>query len=937
VRGLNSKLSSIFIKSADLEFDIIALTETWLRDTVLDSEVFCQEYHVHRKDRTDRRGGGVLLAIKSSLHFEPICDALFDDIEFVCVKVFLPGKILFLTCSYVPPNCDSNTYVLHSRAIRNVADRLNCSDLLLVCGDFSLPHISWDYSSDSWRCALLSDSNDFLNELVDLSLNQVNKIPNSNGRLLDLIFVNDNTFSPVSRGFPITMPEDLHHPSLELSIETTSSSSLRANCSSDRNMVFCYHKANFELMKTMLASVDWANLFLNLGIDECVEALYNVIWECIHHCVPLIVDKNLYRPPWESPLLKKLKNAKNRLFKKYKRSGTLLSYAQYAEARYRYFKCNKDCYAAYLRRLKARIQADPKKFFDFVNVKRKSSGFPSQFTLDDKSSTSDFITADLFADFFSSVYTNDSFDQSNFRSEIPRLSTVLSPLVVDENTVFAYLKTLKVSYKGGSDGIPSVLMKTCADELSEPLSLIFNVSLSSGIFPALWKESYVIPLHKSGPKSNIRNYRGIAKLSVIPKLFEHIISDQLNPLLQPIISSAQHGFVKNRSTTTNLLEFTNLISDGFADGLQTDVCYTDATKAFDRLCHAILCYKLDKIGLPPVLVKWIESYLIGRSQRVLFKNITSKRFEVTSGVPQGSHLGPLLFNLFINDLPSVLQHCSVFMFADDVKICHSYNNPADQDLMQLDLDRFSNWCEQNCLMLNISKCKVMSFSWRREAIACSYYLNGVHIENVTEMRDLGVIMDPKLKFVVHINAVVCKARSMLAFIKRWSKEFNDPYITKLLYTSLVRPHLEYASPVWNPSYSVHSDSIESVQKQFLLFALRALPWDPAMNLPSYESRLKLISLPTLKSRRVCANICFLFKLINGIIDSPSLLGRIEFNVPNRPQRYFEPIRLKTRRVNYLDFEAFRTMCKDYNCYYFLICYSHSVDSLKFSLLQHMNM
>jgi len=806
--------------------------------------------------------------------------------------------------------------------------------LLLVCGDFNLPQISWDYSSESWRCALLSNSNEFLNELVDLSLNQINKIPNSNGRLLDLIFVNDNTFSPVSRSFPITTPEDLHHPSLELSIETMPTSSARANSSSE--LVFCYYKANFDLMRTMLASVDWANLFLNLGTDECVEAFYNVIWECIHQCVPLIATKNLYRPPWESPILKKLKNVKNRLFKKYKHSGTLLSYAQYAEARYRYFKCNKDCYAAYLRRLKSRIQTDPKKFFDFVNAKRKSSGFPSQFTLDNKTSTSDSITADLFADFFSSVYTNESFDQSNFRGEIPRLSTVLPPLAVDESTVFGYLKTLKVSYKGGADGIPSVLVKECADVLSKPLSLIFNVSLSSGTFPTDWKESYVIPLHKSGPKSNIRNYRGIAKLSVIPKLFELIVSDQLNPLLQNIISDAQHGFTKNRSTTTNLLEFTNLVSDGFANGLQTDVCYTDATKAFDRLCHAILCFKLDKIGLPPILVKWIASYLTGRFQRVLFKNIISKRFEVTSGVPQGSHLGPLLFNLFINDLPSVLQHCKVFMFADDVKICHSYNNLAGQDLMQLDLDRFANWCEQNCFLLNLSKCKVMSFSWRRDVIACSYFLNGVRIENVTEMRDLGVIMDPKLRFVTHINAVVCKARSMLAFIKRWAKEFKDPYITKLLFTSLVRPHLEYASPVWNPSYCANSDSIESVQKQFLLFALRGLPWDPALNLPSYEARLKLISLPTLKSRRACANVCFLFKLINGVIDSPSLLGRIEFNVPNRPQRYFEPIRLKTCRVIYLDFEGFRIMCKDYNRYYFLICYSHSVDSLKFTLLQHMN-
>jgi len=436
----------------------------------------------------------------------------------------------------------------------------------------------------------------------------------------------------------------------------------------------------------------------------------------------------------------------------------------------------------------------------------------------------------------------------------------------------------------------------------------------------------------------VSNYRGIAKLSAFPKVFEHIIADQLNSSLKPVISESQHGFMRNKSTVTNLLEFTSLVTDGFSDGKQTDVTYTDIAKAFDRLCQNLLCWKLDHIGLPPILVKWIESYLTNRYQCVLFNNTISRRFKVTSGVPQGSHLGPLLFNLFINDLPAVIKHCTILMFADDVKLCHSYNDPCEQYFIQADLNNLSEWCRANGLTLNTDKCKVMCFSWRSLFVP-SYMLNGVHLEVVSEFRDLGVLMDPKLTFNNHINAIICKARSMLGFIKRWSIEFKDPYTPKLLFTALVRPLLEYASPVWCPSYAVHSDAIESVQKQFLLFALRGLPWDPSLSLPPYEHRLKLIRLPTLKSRRIVANICFIFKLINGNIFSSSLLSRLNFNVPTRSQRslrYFRPLWLRTYTANYLDCEPFRSICKAFNTYYFLVCFSDSLSKIKSKLLDYLN-
>jgi len=824
----------------------------------------------------------------------------------------------------------------HFKAVKSIADKISCSDLLVVLGDFNLPYIEWECSATSWRCIPLHDSNEFLNELFELSLCQINKIHNRNNRLLDLVFVNDNKFSTVKRAIPLSTPEDLHHPPLEFDVETVSSSNVVAY--SPRDKVFCFKKTNFEALRSLLSSINWNAIINNQTVNEGVSAFYSILLSCFEQCVPLSSPKPYNGFTWETPRLKYLKNRKNRLFKKYKQSGTLLSYAQYAEARYRYSRCNKLCYKSYLQNVKARIKSDPKKFFDYVNSKRKSIGFPDQLKYNERVSTTDCEAANLFADFFASVFSNEPFDPSNFDVDVPSLASNISIPIIDEQTVRTYINSLKTSFVCGPDNIPSAVVKRCSDLLSAPLTMLFNLSLKSGEFPDLWKESFIIPLHKNGPKSDVSNYRGIARLSVIPKLFEHIISDQLNSTLQPLISPSQHGFTKNRSTVTNLLEFTTLVTDGFAAGMQTDVTYTDFTKAFDRLCQALVCFKLDKIGFAPLLVKWIESYLSHRSQRVIINNVTSRRIEVTSGVPQGSHLGPMLFNLFINDLPSVLRHCAVFMFADDVKICRSYADPADQALIQEDLDRFSEWCRKSCMSLNLKKCKTMSFSWRR-VIPCNYHIQGFQLDHVTEFRDLGVLMDPKLTFSSHIHFIIGKARSMLGYVKRWAKEFNDPYICKLLYTSLVRPNLEYASPVWNPKYAIHSDSIESVQKQFLLFALSYLPWDPAVNLPPYEARLKLINLPTLKSRRTTANVCFMFKLIIGSIDSPNLLSKINFNVPMRAMRThtnFEAIKLSVRRVNYLDYEPFRSMCKDFNKFYFLVCYSFTTEKIKFSLVSYLN-
>jgi len=174
------------------------------------------------------------------------------------------------------------------------------------------------------------------------------------------------------------------------------------------------------------------------------------------------------------------------------------------------------------------------------------------------------------------------------------------------------------------------------------------------------------------------------------------------------------------------------------------------------------------------------------------------------------------------------------------------------------MNRFQEWCRYNLLNLNYLKCNFMTF-YRGTPTFMSYSLQNMSLDRIYSVIDLGVLLDPKLKFDSHITSTVNKAMSVLGFLKRWSKEFDDPYTTKLLFTSLVRPNLEYCSSVWilRTQYQVHIDRIESVQKQFLLFALRGLNWDQNVRLPSYSSRLLLINLPSLISRRIMLGTIFM--------------------------------------------------------------------------------
>ena len=284
-----------------------------------------------------------------------------------------------------------------------------------------------------------------------------------------------------------------------------------------------------------------------------------------------------------------------------------------------------------------------------------------------------------------------------------------------------------------------------------------------------------------------------------------------------------------------------------------DVIYLDFKKAFDTVPHHRLGLKLKAYGISGQLHTWIKDFLSERKQRVIINGKPSQYAEVTSGIPQGSVLGPILFVIFINDLPEVIS-TTAKIFADDTKLFHSTKTPEQQQQLQNDLNNLVHWSEEWQLHFNDTKCKVMHLGNKNQQ--AKYQMRGTTLEAVSQEKDLGVTVDDKLLFHQHVAAAANKASRMLYLIKS-TFTCLDQSTVPLLYKSLVRPHLEYGNVIWSPHTKKDQLEIEKVQR-------RATRMIPSLRGLTYEERLRRLHLPSLCHRRRRGDMIQVYKIINGL-------------------------------------------------------------------------
>lgn len=918
---MRTKTDTFHRTTLSADYDVIALTETWLNDDIGNAEL-SSEYTIFRCDRNNltstlKRGGGVLIAVRNNLKASQVQLTNCESLEQVCVRVQLNSLAIYICCIYLRPNSNPCLYSNHASSIQEMLESSDSSDSIVVVGDYNLPHLQWQLDTDLNSYIPLNASSEqeisLCETVLPCGLHQICSAYNANGRLLDLAFVNDPVNVELLEPPTPILKVDIHHKPFIIRLDYLPAKQIvhRAN----RGLPdFDFRHCDFDDLSTSLERVNWSGILQTDNLDDAVTNFYDTVFSILNEKVPF--KRNLRHsktsPPWWTAEIRHSRNVLRKARKRYFKQRTHIAKMNLQQLESSYQSSVDSAFKDYLNRTETDLQANPSSFWSYVNSKKRNKSIPSDVTYNNIRSNSTDEAANLFADFFKDVYeTNDVSATGPYIDSIPSYNMSLAQPALSEVNIHAALSSVDPSKGPGADRLPPVFVRSCAAPLAVPMTIIFNRSLTSGKFPTAWKTAAIIPIHKSGNVHNVENYRAISLLPCLAKVFERLIYDVMFPVALPIISECQHGFVKNRSTLTNLMDYSNFLFPCMDKRVQVDSIYVDFAKAFDKVPHNLAIAKLQHYGFPAWLTNWLKDYLTNRTAFVSFGNASSIGFHIPSGVPQGSHLGPLIFVLFINDLCLRLRSGKLF-YADDLKIFRSISSLLDCVALQHDIDILSEWCNNNGMHVNVKKCKVISFSRVQSPISFDYALNGSPLEQVEWIKDLGVIFDKKLTFAKHISTTIAKAFATLGFIKRNTQEFNNIYTLKTLYCTLVRSILEYAVQVWSPYHATHSERIERVQRSFLRYALRKLPWNDPLRLPPYEDRCKLINLQPLTSRRVMLQRLLIYDILSGKTDCSSLLADINIHAPCRRLRNRGFIALPFRRTLYGQNNPFSRCCQHFN-------------------------
>jgi hypothetical protein len=434
---------------------------------------------------------------------------------------------------------------------------------------------------------------------------------------------------------------------------------------------------------------------------------------------------------------------------------------------------------------------------------------------------------------------------------------------LSEIYVLEELKKLDRTKSIGTDGLSPHVLRECAACFAYPLSCVFKLSYRTGELPKSWKEANITALYKKGKRSDPSNYRPVSLTSIACKIMEKLVKSVMIEHLAAgnLLSNCQHGFTRNKSCTTNLLETLDALTGALNNGHYAILILLDFAKAFDLVPHEELILKIRAYGFAGELLNWLIDFLSNRKQRVVMGSSSSDWRDVTSGVPQGSVLGPLLFLVFINDMPDLVSHL-VKLFADDSKIAGIIKEESDVAALRSDVDRLVEWADEWRMKFNYNKCKVMYITKR---VSMNLQLpfrmldrvQGVEhcMEQVYSERDLGIQLQSDLKWDEQVKIACANANKTLGMLHNTFKCWDERML-RTLYSTYVRPHLEYAVSVWAPYNEHHIKQIERIQERAtkMVYRLRRL---------KYEARLDELGLTKLSDRRKRGDAILMYKINKG--------------------------------------------------------------------------
>ena len=727
---------------------------------------------------------------------------------------------------------------------------------LLIMGDFNYKQINWNNQT----CCARNDhpASKFLQTCKDTFLIQNQ---NENTRfgyndkdkpsLLDLVLSNhDDMINEIQTVAGLGKSD---HATLIIN--------LKWSLSSKNSERLNHRKADFSKICESLQVINWDSEFHNLDTNDMWLKLRNIIDDVVIRFTPKIKSAGVKIKKFMNQETLEKVRLKHRTFRRKNQTRDPKDIKAFNKARNQAQRACRKARKDLERKVAEQSKDNPKAFYSYVSQKNKSkSGIADLKKADGSKTSSDNEKAELLNSFFQSVFT---IEDSNELPTPPNYNyeSELNDFDIPIDKVKKLLSDLNVNKAAGPDGIHPLLLSKACNELAYPFTLLFQSSLREGKIPEEWRQAKICPIFKKGSKMSANNYRPVSLTCIACKLMEKLVREKLVDHLEKnlLITDKQHGFVSGKSCVTQLLDVLDTWTDILDDSGSVDIIYMDYQKAFDSVPHRRLIMKTEAHGIGGPVLRWINDFLSNRKQSVVVGNAQSSEAPVTSGIPQGSVLGPVLFILYINDLPQIVDS-EVRLFADDTKIFTRSDRPGAVDVLQSDLQKLETWSKAWLLKFHPLKCQVLKLGKTKSAHnytmsstsetgeSTTIVLNQCHHE-----KDLGVIIDENLSFKEHVMQATSKANKIVGIIRR-SFDYLDNKTFVLLFKSLVRPIIEYGNVVWHPQFKYLQQEIEDVQRRAtkLLSHLKDL---------SYSERLKKLGLPSLEHRRRRGDMLDVYKYL----------------------------------------------------------------------------
>jgi hypothetical protein len=893
-----NKTAELHTLLASTSPDIVIATESWLRSDISNAEIFPPNYNVYRKDRPNT-GGGVFILVSNTLVSSAMDDFCTEEQEAVWVQVKeSKGPSITIGAYYRPPKPDLDSLESFSEVVAKVT-RLTEGTIILG-GDFNLPGIDWENNTCKPQAPTPALCECLISMAQDNGLEQVVTEHTRGGNILDLVFTNNPTLiNNVQTMPPLSTSADHNTVFVDMNIKPQV-------CKQTPRKSYKYNKADWTSIRTEVVKLSDRLIATeqSLSTQQMWDQTEVGLQHIIDSYVPTKTIKGYKNPPWFNNEMKLLFQKRNAAYRQWIRSKSYQDEMEFhnlkTEAQLKWRQA-KDSYTEAL----FTPQADDyeqgrrqplKKFWGYIKALKKDASGTSPLKKDGVLISDAKGKANILNNQYASVFTKED------TATIPDLGSNQIPKM-DHPTITQFgverlLANLDPNKAAGPDKLHPSFLKEVSTELSPLYTRLFQKSLDEGYVPTQWRTADVSPIFKKGEKYDPANYRPVSLTAVTSKCLEHIVAKQIMSHMEDngILTDSQHGFRAKRSCESQILNFTQEITTGIAEGQQYDVNVMDFSKAFDRVPHARLLRKADFYGIQGQTHQWLRSFLESRSQRVLVDGEASDRCDVVSGVPQGTVLGPVLFLLFINDLPDTINSpCK--LFADDLVVYRVIKGEADSVALQQDMDLLADWESRWGMKFHPDKCESMTLTRKRSPLQSTYSLRGHPLTKVNQAKYLGVTIASNLDWKTHINSSVSKANRSLGFLKRNLKRAPQG-VRETAYKAMVRPQLEYCGAVWDPYTLDLTRKVEMVQRRAARFVLQRYH-----QTSSVGSMLSQLGWETLQVRRAKTRLVILFKATNQMIAIHTNPYLVPINLPTRQSHAYTFRHIYTR-ANYHKYSYF---------------------------------